>query len=258
MKNFVFIFFIWSYSALCDTIRVAIDHFPPYSQIHRDGTLSGVNVDIVNLIAKNMNLTVEYVHCPWVRCLKLLENGDIDLISGVLFTEERAQIYQYINPPYESVSSNSVYFYQLASSPLITTLKDLDDKIIAVQRGVAYTPEFDNNTNLAKVEINNHSAIIRMLLNGNIDAFIYAGPAADSLIRKHDMSNRIIRSPLNFGSERNTHLILSKKSKYIIEVESFSKGITQLLADGAITKIFKNYGIDHGAPTGTLSKNNKP
>ncbi|NVK24510.1 MAG: transporter substrate-binding domain-containing protein [Gammaproteobacteria bacterium] len=250
MKPLVHIL-ILSLSSLiqAQTIQVAVDDFPPYSQINQDGTITGLNVDVVNSVSKRMGLEVNYIPCPWVRCLKLLEKGDVDLMSGVLLTPERAENYQFVYPPYESVMSNSVYFYQLTSKPLIKAEADLYNKIVAVQRGVVYTPEFDNNEDIVKVEINDHSSIIKMLLKGNIDAFIYAGVAAEALIEKHDLNNEIIRSPLSYKSVRNTHLVLSKNSPFVSKADRFGEELAHLLEDNTIKQIFQKYGIEHSMTT---------
>ena len=89
------------------TIKVAVEHFPPWS--FTKPTVGGINIEIINKLCKKLNLKIEYIKCPWNRCLHLMENGEADMLSGVLKRPEREKYLHFITPPYKTKSTKAFY-----------------------------------------------------------------------------------------------------------------------------------------------------
>ena len=54
-----------------------------YPLIHeRDGQLAGSEFVLLSTLAKQANCQLEFIELPWIRALKSLQNGDIDLLYG--------------------------------------------------------------------------------------------------------------------------------------------------------------------------------
>ena len=66
-------------------LRVAFEpNLPPY-QFLEDGKPAGMHIDILNNIAKKNNFKIEYVPIEnESRCLDELDNGDVDLVLGLV------------------------------------------------------------------------------------------------------------------------------------------------------------------------------
>lgn len=60
-----------------------------------DGYFSGSRDEYLNEIAKYTGWEYEYISGTWSECLARLENGTIDLLGYVQYTEERAKKYEY-------------------------------------------------------------------------------------------------------------------------------------------------------------------
>ena len=63
----------------------------PYQFHNNESKLTGVDVEIFNLIAKKADMTISYVELPWQRHLMYIQNGMVDIAFGASHTEERAK-----------------------------------------------------------------------------------------------------------------------------------------------------------------------
>lgn len=112
-------------------IRVGLYPNPPKVFRSADGKPSGFFVDILNAIAQKADWQLEYVDCEWDACLQSLEQGDIDLMPDVAYSEQRDRRFDF---HHEVVLSNWTLLY--AKDPLpFTSFLDLDKKRIAVIAG---------------------------------------------------------------------------------------------------------------------------
>lgn len=82
--------------------------FPPYFyEVDENGikTLTGLDYELVNLIAKHAKVKLVYQYMEWNDLLKAMEEGKKDTASGVLYTSERAK-YLYYSIPYRHSSAS--------------------------------------------------------------------------------------------------------------------------------------------------------
>jgi polar amino acid transport system substrate-binding protein len=63
----------------------------PYQFHNKEKKLTGVDVEIFNLIADKANMSISYVELPWQRHLKYIKNGVVDIAFGASYTKERAE-----------------------------------------------------------------------------------------------------------------------------------------------------------------------
>ena len=67
-------------SAGPERLTVAYPHWPPY-KIVQNGTFGGIDALVLDEIARRAGLEFDYVECPWVRCLMMLQDGSVDMIT---------------------------------------------------------------------------------------------------------------------------------------------------------------------------------
>ncbi|GAB4323485.1 MAG: hypothetical protein Kow0069_28630 [Promethearchaeota archaeon] len=61
------------------------------------GAPTGIYVDLLDEIAKRRGWAMEYVHGDWPAGLEATKRGDVDLLTAVAFSEERAQFLAFSN-----------------------------------------------------------------------------------------------------------------------------------------------------------------
>jgi len=54
---------------------------------------------VLHEIARRTGLEFDYVECPWPRCLIMLQNGSVDMITSIAQTEERKESMYFLEPP---------------------------------------------------------------------------------------------------------------------------------------------------------------
>ena len=110
------------------TLKVGLYQNPPKVFRNGQGVPSGFFVDILNAIAQREGWQLNYIDCDWDACLRSLQQGDIDLMPDVAYSQERDQRFDFHR---EVVLSNWSLLYATDSLPL-QSLLDLNGKRIAV------------------------------------------------------------------------------------------------------------------------------
>lgn len=78
-----------------EEIVVGIYDNLPLVGVDENGRPDGMFVDLMNYVADKDNLQVKYVHGTLSECFERVETGQVDLVLGIAYTEERAQKYIY-------------------------------------------------------------------------------------------------------------------------------------------------------------------
>ncbi|MBI5964586.1 MAG: transporter substrate-binding domain-containing protein [Chloroflexi bacterium] len=113
------------------TVRVGVYQNEPKIFMDKNSNASGIFIELLNEIAAQEGWTLVYVRCDWAGCLQALEEGKIDLMPDVAYSEERDGLYDFHQTP---VIESWSRVYSSSSTP-ITKISDLNGKRIAVLRG---------------------------------------------------------------------------------------------------------------------------
>lgn len=152
-------------------LRIGIDHAPPYHWIDANGEAKGSMVAAMRQLVSKSGGTAEFVSCPWARCLKLAETGQVDMLFGVSKTPKRQAFLHFVEPEMINTTVNFV-FYQLPSARPIYSYYQLYRLKVGVLRGGIYFNEFDTDRKLHKVEFVDLASAVMSLQKGRIDVLI--------------------------------------------------------------------------------------
>ncbi|MAK55721.1 MAG: hypothetical protein CML17_07755, partial [Pusillimonas sp.] len=78
-----FLFLFSAISVQAQPLRVGVYHNPPKIFISPQGKITGIFGDLVNKMAETQGWEIEVVPCSWEECLRLTQNGEIDLMPDV-------------------------------------------------------------------------------------------------------------------------------------------------------------------------------
>ncbi|MBA4366883.1 MAG: histidine kinase [Desulfobacterium sp.] len=106
-------------------------NYPPYSYIDRKGEQTGFSVELTKAIARVMGIDVQIRLTSWPEARKALDEGRVDIILGMFYSEDRAKIYDF-SPPF-SINSDSIFARR--NSPAVKSIEDLRNREIIVMRG---------------------------------------------------------------------------------------------------------------------------
>jgi polar amino acid transport system substrate-binding protein len=151
------------------TIGVQMDQFP-WGFIDAKGQNDGFDIEIANMIAKELGVEVKFERITGQNRIPLLVNGNVDfLVPSMTITEERAKVIQYVIP----YSSNDITVWGKKDVD-IKANEDLGKFVIGVNRGSAFEPLLVKvappNTQIKRFD--DDATTVQALLSGQVDAIL--------------------------------------------------------------------------------------
>ncbi len=104
--------------------------YPPYEFLDRDGNPAGYNVDLTRAIGEVMGLRVEIRLGGWSDMRRALDDGRIDALQGMSWSEDRARSLD-LAPPH-TVVNHSIFARK--GTPAMSSLEQLRGHSVAVHR----------------------------------------------------------------------------------------------------------------------------
>ncbi len=247
---YLYIFVSLHSSLYGETIKYAVFPAPPYmiGADKEDSALSGIDVEIVNEIAKRANLKIEYIRCPWVRALELMKNGKADILSSVYKKPEREEYMVYFDKPF-LYELPIAFYYRIDSGIKITKYRDLYKyRNIAVLRGASYFPRFDADKKINKYEVASQEQIFPMLVHKRVQVMAGYMPTENYYITINNYAGLIEKSNYVYNEKSKVYMTVSKKSAFAERINLLNRINNDLVREGFTAKIvqkyYNMYGLD--------------
>jgi polar amino acid transport system substrate-binding protein len=224
-------------------IRYAIFPAPPYMIGAGSSTdaISGIDVDVAQEIAQQLNLKISFVRCTWERCLELMKSGEVDLLSSAYKKTDREQFMLYLDRPY--LGSLPIAFYSLKSGNY--KVKNYEDIYqfgrVGVLQGASYFERFDQDTQVKKIEVPSQEQLFPMLLAGHLDVIAGYVPTENYHIYVNGYGSQIVRSEFINQEPVSVYMTVSKKSFLAGQITRINQINDQLLDQGIITRVVNSY-----------------
>ena len=105
--------------------------YPPFESVDETGKVIGLDIDVMNAIAKAAGFEVEFVNTRWDGIFVALSSGEFDAVaSAATITDERKQAVDFSDPYF-----NAGQVLSVKQDSDITSLDDLAGKRVGVQLG---------------------------------------------------------------------------------------------------------------------------
>ena len=147
-----------------------------YNTTGPNGQSSGYGYEYQQAVAARTGWNYEYVKASWAELLKMLEHGEIDLMGGVSYTEERAASMLFSELP---MGEDKYYLYADVSSTDISAadLKTLNGKRIGMLPDALSTVRFceweeKHGLHTEHVPITSAEDVHQKLAEHRIDGFV--------------------------------------------------------------------------------------
>lgn len=228
-------------SVFAEELVFATAKFPPWSIWRDDGSVIGIDADVVQELAQRMNLSVTVVRCPWKRCLTLMEQGQADVTGSALRRAEREKYMHYIEPAYLS-PSYCVFFVRYGQKQLIQRYEDLYKGLrVGMSRGANYFPRFDNDKNIEREVVTHNSQLFPMLAMGRIDAIVIEEFVGEYFVAQGRFQGQLEKADYRYESGREGFFTLSKKSKLAGRKNEFDQHMKDIIDSGRMQAISAKY-----------------
>ena len=147
-----------------------------FNYCNEKGARKGYGYELLETLSGYTGWQFEYVTCDWSDCFEKLENGEIDIMGGISYTEDRAEEMLFSDEP---MGEEKYYLYADLSRADISAsdFKTLDGKKIGVVMGtepeVMLTEwEKKHGIKTQHVNISNNEDVKQKLANHEIDCFV--------------------------------------------------------------------------------------
>ena len=115
--------------------------WPPFSSYDKHGRLTGIDFEIVKLIAERTGLNMQLVRTTsWPETLRKITAGEIDVVAGIARTEQREQVLKLKFT--EVFCKFPTAIITRRDMPFVMLMEELKSKRIVLPRGYARTEEF--------------------------------------------------------------------------------------------------------------------
>ena len=157
------------------TIRVG-SFEDTFNYVDKNGVRRGYGYELMQALAGYTGWKFEYVKCDWSDCFDKLENGEIDIMGDISYTDERAQ--KMLFPDEPMGEEKYILYADLSDTDIgMSDFKSLDGKRVGV---LMYTePEImltewenKNGIHTEHVNVNNDDDVEKKLANHEIDCFV--------------------------------------------------------------------------------------
>ena len=232
------VFFVFSATGHADTISVVSDTaYAPFEFKDSDQTYKGIDVDIINEVAKRKNWDVNQTFPGFDAAVNAVQSGQADaLMAGTTVTEARKKVFTFSDPYYDT----SIVIYTRSNGDKITGYKQLKGKTVGVKNGTAAQSWLDENASKYGYTVKTFDTSDLMnnsLDSGSVDAAMDDTPVVQYAISQgKDYTINI--DPESIGSFA---FAVKKGSKYEYLVDEFNEALKEMKEDGTYDQIMNKW-----------------
>ena len=217
--------------------------FPPFEELNADGSVTGIEIDIMNLICEELGVELEIQQMDFDSVLPGVQAAKYDVgVSGISVTPKREKNVKFTNP--YCLAAQAIV---VTSDSTITCKADLTGKTVSVQTGTTAEEFCMGNGYTVKAFAANADAETALTV-GKVDAWVIDDLTAAEMVATYNedhpdaplviLDEAMTTEPYAFAFAKGNDDLVNKINEIL----------TQLLADGTIAGIFEKYNAPYTAP----------
>ena len=236
----ILLFFISLSSLNAKQYTVVTEEFPPFGYM-KDGELTGLSVEIVNAILRELTYKQKIYIRPWARAYRETLSGPKQILFSMARNKEREFLFKWVGP----LVSDKVYFYKKRASTLeIMTM--LDAKKV---RRILLTREFPEYNYLHSLGFTNLNETVtpvqnfKMLMKDRGELVPMGELAVPDTLKKAGIDAKLIKRTDVKLYEVELYIAFSKDISYE-EIKKWQEALDLIKRSGEYEKIVKKYLIE--------------
>lgn len=208
--------------------------YPPYEFIDSDGRPAGFNVELTRAIAEVMGMRVEFRLGGWSDMRSALQNGQVDVLEGMSFSEERAREVDFSLP--HAIVNHAVFARR--DSPPINAFEELTGRSVAVHRsGIMHDLLVRQNFNGTLHLTSTPADALRLLAAGKTDYAIVAIVPGMYITRELKLTN-LLPVVRNVATHRYGYAVKKGNAELL---SRFNEGLAILRKTGQYDVIYNKW-----------------
>lgn len=207
--------------------------YAPMEYIDEDGEIVGINIDIVDALAEELGIEVEYRNIGWEPLFPAVDNGEVDFaVSSITITEERQKEFDFTDPYY---IANQLILVPEDSD--VESFQDLKDLRVAVQistTGHEVVQKLLGETSPQILAAETMPLAISEMINGNADAAVGDNSTVhEYMVNNPDVNVKTIEDD---EFEKEYYGLMVKKGNEEV-LELLNEGIRLIKENGKLAEI---------------------
>ncbi|WNS78944.1 transporter substrate-binding domain-containing protein [Domibacillus sp. DTU_2020_1001157_1_SI_ALB_TIR_016] len=217
--------------------KVGIDTTYPPFEYEENGEYTGIDIDIMNAIAKSQGFEIEFSPMDFGGIIPAMQAGQLDVaIAGMSITDERKKVVDFSEPYFDAGLSLVVP----KDNKDIQSPDDIKGKKVAVKKGTTgatYATENADKLGIEVVQFNDSPAMFQEVANGNADLLIEDYPVISYAIAQKDLGLKVVGDRLN-GDQYGIAVLKGENQDLL---EKINKGLAEMKEDGSYDEIINKY-----------------
>lgn len=226
------------------TLVWCLDHFPHFHEYDSGDTPTGPSVELIQELARRAGFQLSFTpRTNLARCLKLMEQGEVDLMTNLRYSDERNQ-FMYLLPYSNNVAES--LFLRIADNRLIDSKAQLRSLTLATLRHYLYNPATmaliaEESRHIAQVD--SIEVALEMLLRKRIDGLVAPTISTTEAINAvSSYQQRFKIAPLDFSGNtpNNIHLAIARNSPNAALQPLLQHHLQTMIDDGTVERLIRN------------------
>ncbi|VFQ45134.1 transporter substrate-binding domain-containing protein [Desulfoluna butyratoxydans] len=160
--------------------------YPPYEFLDQDGNPTGFTVELTRALAEVMGMEIEIRLGPWEEIMEAFKKGEVDVMQGISYSDERARRYEFSQA--YTLIHHSIFTREETLG--VGSLSHLTGKEVLVQHdGIMHETLRQSPLSITPVPVPYQTDALRMVASGTYDYAIVANLPGLYYIREHKLSN---------------------------------------------------------------------
>ena len=209
----------------------------PFSFINEKGEMEGLDIDICKAISEDTNIDFTYKLDTWANTLEAIKNGNIDIVTTVVFSKHREEYLDFTIPLH--IDNYNIFIRKDLPLDGIPSLQEYKPCIIA---GDYINEGFLQSLGLYKipVEVLTISDAFIAIESGVVDYVIYPNIAGYNEINEHNYKNITVKGPI---VRPNSYCLAVKKGNTEL-LNKLNRSIMNLKKSGKLGRIQSKWDIN--------------
>lgn len=211
-------------------------NYPPYETIDENGNADGFSIDLIKAVAAEMDLKLRFVIGPWIALKTSLEQGQIDALPTVAYSQERDLLLDFSTP---YIISHAVIFTRKNAGSL-GSHESLRGKELIVMRGDS-THEYAVSSQMSDrlILTDSFEEAFTLLASGHHDAVIAPELVGLLLLEKLHIDNiRHIQGHLDAYGRGYAFAVHQGDSELLANL---NRGLDLVKASGEYSRIYDKW-----------------
>lgn len=217
----------------------AVRPLPPYMEPTSNG-YRGAHIDIMQALAKRLGVKLQLQECPTLRCLRMLEDGTVDVSMGFAREPSREAYLYFVQPPYASPTRTLFYLRQNEVRPL-ATLSELNSFRVGLVRGVFYSDALAKIPEHQRDYAPDMESNFRKLVAGRVDVVPAGINVGTRVVEKLSLAADVKLAELSLVVNTERYISLSRLSPWYAQRGLLEREFAAMLAAGQVAAILARY-----------------